>query len=150
MRLTATITRPDNTTAYTAGDVIGNTSSIITFSGMSPGVKKILGARFLVGITAVPAGMAAYNLHLYSASPTNIADNGAWTLPTADSAKYLGSIVLAVPVALVGDVIFSQDDEVNTTFNVSDSESNIYGLLETVGGYTPASETVHTIYLDIE
>jgi hypothetical protein len=150
MRLTATITRPDNTTAYTAGDVVGNTASIITFGAMKTGLNMILGTRLLLSVTAVPASMAAFNLHLYSGSPTNIQDNAAWTLPTADSTNYLGSVVLGVPVALIGDVIFSQDDEVNTTINVANNDNNIYGLLETVGGYTPGAETVHTIYLDIE
>jgi len=149
MRITQTITRPDNTTAYTAADVVGNTSSIIEFGRLSPGTHMIKGARLLYGENAIPGGMAAYNLHLYDWSPTNIADNAAWTLSEADSTHYLGKVVLTLPVDL-GAACFSKDDSVNMTINVADNASSVFGLLETVGGYTPVAETVHTISLDID
>jgi len=150
MRITKSINRPDNVTTYGAGDVVGNTSSIISFGYIAKGIKKILGARHLYGEATVPAGMAAFNLHLYSSSPTNIADNAAYALASADAANYLGMVVLTLVVVkgATGAACFSQDDEVNMT--IDSPGGSLYGLLETVGGYTPVAETVHTITLDIE
>ena len=50
-RSTVTITRPSNTTAYTAGDVVGDTggSAILTLSSMGPNGGYIFRTRFSNG-----------------------------------------------------------------------------------------------------
>jgi hypothetical protein len=44
--------------------------------------------------STVPSGMGAFRLHLYSASPTAIADNAAFDLASGERATYMGFIDL--------------------------------------------------------
>lgn len=144
-------TRPNNTDAYTASDVVGESPAAnLEFSdwaGVATGHVLILGARLRIDGNAVISGMGSYRLHLYNAAPTAIADNAAYNLPAADRSKYLGYITLPTPVDL-GDTIWSQVDNVNMKVRLASGSKTIYGILETVGAYTPAAVTVHTVILE--
>jgi len=143
-----TITRPANTTAYEAGDVISTTSGeILNFAslGVANQMITIMGVRLMIADGAVPSGCAGYRLHLYNASPTVIADAAPYNLPSGDRAKYLGFIDrISVPTDL-GDTVFSTDDGVNFTCKLA--STGLYGILQTVGAETPASAAVYTITL---
>lgn len=144
--VTATLTRSDNTTAYQAGDVIGNaTTSIIAFNtGIPVGYQfVILSVLLKIAISALPAGMTTIRLHLYNASPTNIADGTAWALATADVSKYLGYIDISP--ADLGAALIGQVESVNMVRTLV--TTNLYGMLETVGGFTPSAEDVYSISL---
>lgn len=147
---TSVITRPDNTTAYDAGDVVGGTSSILTFSSVLPtkGVGFIILSAYLkIPINAVPTGMDKFMLHLYNASPTNIADGSAFNLPAGDLAKYLGYVEFAKPIDL-GDNLFSQVDNINFSRKLATDSNTLYGMLQTVGPYSPTAEVVMTVGLE--
>jgi len=147
----ASVTRPDNATPYTALDVVGGaSSSILTFSDILP----VSGAGFImmnawmkIAVNAVPSGMSSFRLHLYNASPTNIADNAAFNLPAGDLAKYLGYITLSTPTDL-GDNIFTQLENINFKRKLAAASTTIYGMLQTVGGWTPPSLAVLTAGLE--
>jgi hypothetical protein len=146
-----TITRPDNTTAYSANDVIGTSSSaniefanVIGFKGES---FFIAGAWLMIPINAVPSGMDAFRLHLYNAEPADIADNAAYNLPLADRSKYLGYIDFEAPIDL-GDTLYAQVNNINHMRKFTSDSNTIYGILETIGAYTPAAETVYTVGLE--
>jgi hypothetical protein len=148
---TATQTRPANTTAYAANDVVGTDAAtnmtfadIITQPG---GVFTVLSADLRVDVAAIPAGMAGFRLHLYNAAPTAITDNLAFNLIAADRAKYLGSIMLNAPVDL-GDTLFSHTDGINFTAKLAAGSTTVYGVLETLTAYTPTSAAVKTVKLN--
>lgn len=144
-----TITRPANTTAYTAGDVVSTgAGEILEFAslGAANDIITILGARLSIAVNAVPSGCTGFRLHLYNASPTAIADNAAYNLPAGDLAKYLGYVTISTPIDL-GDNIFSQDDNLNITVKLAGT--SLYGILQTIGAYTPSSGAVKTIYLNV-
>lgn len=144
---TVTFTRPSNTTPYTAGDIVGATLAALTFPNISPheGPVMITGATLRIDRATVIASEAAYTLHLYSVSPPSApADNAVFDVPSGDRASYLGSISLGTPVDL-GATAFVKTDGINAQFHPSGR--NLYGLLTTVGGYTPESATVYTIAL---
>ena len=146
-----TITRPNDTTAYAVNDVVSTTAGeILEFStGLSVGGSGIImGSRMKVAVSAVPAGMSAFRLHLYNAAPTAIADNAAFNLPAADLGKYLGYITISTPIDL-GDNIVSQDDNINFTFDLAASDTKLYGILQTGGAFTPSASTVKTVLLNI-
>ena len=149
------LTRPSNTTAYTAGDVIGiadaetpaNAGSAIfefTSVGNTGELIKIAASTFQVNLSAVPASMTSFKLHLYNASPTAILDNAAFDLVSGDRTKYLGSIDLGTPADL-GSTLFSQNDAVNKLVKLV--TTSFYGVIETASGYTPASGTGMTVTL---
>lgn len=149
------ITRPSNTTAYTAGDVIGIAdagtpanagSAIHTLANVGPSGAHLLitEVRLEIDVAAVPSGMTTFRLHLYDTSPTAILDNAAWDLPAGDRAKYLGYIDLAAPVDLVS-TLWSENKRVDKHIKLADGSTSLYVELETVGGYTPSSGAVKAI-----
>ena len=92
---TATITRPADTTAYTAKDAVSNSTSApaaLTFTGLARlagGSGYIVKARLM---TSQAACTAAFKLHLFNATPTPINDNAAYTLLYANAASRIGTI----------------------------------------------------------
>lgn len=146
-----TITRPANTTAYTAGDVIGSdtsASSALEFVNVAPtggGDVLITSAELRIDLTAVPSGMTTFSLHLYSVTPPSAyADNAVWDLPSGDRASYLGFIDLGSPVD-VGSTLWVELQGINK--QVTAAGTSIFGYLRTNGAYTPASGTVHVAKL---
>jgi hypothetical protein len=134
-----TVTRPANTTAYTAGDVVGG---VIEFKDIGPasGDIVILSAALRIDVTAIPAGMTSFRLHLYDVTPPSaIADNAAWDLPSGDRASYQGYIDLGSP-ADVGSTLHVQVDGVNKPARLAGSYS-LFGYLVSTGGYTPAGNS---------
>jgi hypothetical protein len=144
-RAAVTITRPSNTTAYTAGDVIGG-SAVITLPniGASGGYVLFQSVRLLIGSTSVPSGMGAFRLHLYTATPTAIADNAAFDLVSGEVANYAGYIDLPAPQDL-GSTLFTQTDYCGTAVKLASASTSLFAELETRGGYTPASGTAYNL-----
>jgi hypothetical protein len=141
----ASMARPDDTTAYAANDVVG-TSPATNLEFKSIGSKgskiMIVGATIKINVNAVPSGMSSFRLHLYNESPTAIADNAAYNLATADAKKYLGYVDISTPQDL-GDNLWGEDVQLNKTVKMS--SNNLYGILETKGGYTPSALSETTI-----
>jgi len=141
-----TITRPANTTAYGAGDVVGNSTAagggILEFTNMGSGSNSRLyltSTQFRVDLSSVPSGMTYFTLHLYNASPGSAyADNDPWDLPSGDRAAYLGYIVLGTPVDL-GATLYVEQNLINKEVRLRGT--SIYAYLVTATGYTPASGT---------
>lgn len=148
-----TITRPANTTSYTAGDVIGQAdgsvaanagNAIHEFTNMgAPGSHVLLTSCDLrIDLAAVPSGMTSFRLHLYADSPTAILDNAVWDLPAGDRSAYRGYVDFGSPVD-VGSTLWVQVDQVNRHIKMSSGATSLYGLLVTNGAYAPASGTVY-------
>jgi hypothetical protein len=150
-RVTATITRPSNTTAYTAGDVVGDTggSAIVTLTGVGPsgGFVLIQSMSLVFSDSVVPAGMAAFRVHLYGASPTAIADNAPFDLVSGDRANYMGYIDLSTPQDL-GSTIYTQVDYPGRLVKLAAASTTCYAEIETRGAYTPVSASLVTLRLN--
>src|SRR5712691_5766738 len=94
----ATFTRPADTTAYTSGDLVGNSTtagSVVPISFTFPAKRvKLYGAKITKSAAAVTN--AKFRLHLYKDSPTPAnGDNGAWS---TTSANWIGSIDIDMSV----------------------------------------------------
>lgn len=141
-RSVVTVTRPSNTTTYTAGDVVGDTggSAIITLSSIGPsgGYVLVQSVSLIFSDTAVISGMAAFRLHFYSVSPTAIADNAVFDLVSGERANYMGFVDLAAPVDF-GSSLYTQTDYPGRLIKLAAGSSTLYCELETKGAYTPAS-----------
>jgi len=148
----ATITRPADTTAYTANDVVGTSPATnITFSDILPEEGQhfyISGVKMIYNTASVISGMSSFILYLFDSAPTAIADNSAWTLLSADKDKYLGSIEIDLPTDL-GAVLVSIKDNINIKRKLATSSTTIYGQLKTSGAFTPGSADVINITLQI-
>lgn len=149
------ITRPANTTAYTALDVVGTSTAaggavhVVNTGGGANGGFMIQGSEFRVDLTSVPAGMTSFRLYLYSATPPSaLADNAAWDLPAGDVSVFLGYVDLGTPVDL-GSTLYVQAINLNKTVNLSEN-ATLYAYLQTTAGYTPASGTTMSLTLHAE
>jgi hypothetical protein len=92
--------------------------------------------------TALISGETSYTLHLYNVTqPSAQVDNAAFDLVAGDRAAYLGSINLGTPVDL-GSTLYVATDGINKQVTLLESAS-LFGVLVTVGAYTPASAAVH-------
>jgi len=148
-----TVTRPANTTGYTALDVVGATAAAITFAFTDANGDAILAPcdilltdiQLLWQITAVPSGMTTFTLYLYSVTPPSaLADNAAFDLPSGDRASYVGRIQGITP-SDVGSSLVDDMEGYNKRFRLA--SSSLFGYLVTAGAYTPASGSVYRLTL---
>ncbi len=145
----ASITRPDNATAYNALDVVSTAAgAVMEFAnvGAAGDLVVILSSLMTVAVAAAPNGCVGYYLHLYNAAPTAIADGDAYNLPATDLTKYLGKITISTPSDL-GDNLVAQDTGINLPVKLA--STSLYGILQTIGAYTPSANVVKTITLAI-
>lgn len=137
------VTRPDDTTAYAALDVMGtDPGTVIEFPNIAPvggGPIMLLYAALRVDVGSIPSGMGQVRLHFYDSAPTAIADNAAYNLPAGDRAKYLGYLTLGTPLDL-GDTLFSEDDFLRKQLIAT--SSSIFAIAQTLSAFTPTASTV--------
>ena len=120
------------------------TNLIFTDIGMENECIKIVSVSLNIALAAVTANMTTFKLHLYDASPTAIADNSAFTVLDADKAKYLGAIDIS-QIVDVGGTLFIRDDGKSFVCKLSSTSSSLYGVLQTIGNYTPTSAEAYSI-----
>jgi len=150
----ASKTRPNDTNAYAALDVIAESTSAGTvwqFSNIAPstgGEIVITAAALEIDVAAIPAGQGRFRLHLYSTSPTAINDNAAFNLIAADRAKYLGYIEFPEMNDL-GDTLYSSLEEsyFGIRKQITAASGTLYGILQTMSAYTPTAQAVKSINL---
>jgi hypothetical protein len=151
-RSVATITRPSNTTAYAAGGVVGDTggSAIISLTGAGPagGSVIIQGVSLTFSDSAVPAGMGAFRLHLFSASPAAVADNALFDLAAGDRAIYRGFLDLPTP-ADFGSSLYTQADYSGRLIKLAAASTTLFAELETRGAYPPVSASTVAIHVNL-
>ena len=151
--------RPNNTTAYTAGDVVGGAiggagsvagSAIIPFTFPNLSTAFANGGEFLLTsvemdrqVAAVVSGETTYSLYLFSAPPvTKLLDNDPFAMAIAgDLPLFLDVITGITLVVPTGSAfIYGRIDGINHQYTLKSNV--IYGYLMTVGGYTPVANTV--------
>jgi len=146
--VTATVTRPANTTTYTANDVIGGSpTAVISLASLAPSGSSVLitSASLEIDVTSIPSGMTSFRLYLYSVTPPSaLADDAAWDLPSGDRASYLGYIDLGSPADL-GSTLFVQADQINRQIKLAGT--GVFAYLVTNGGYIATSGAVKIITL---
>lgn len=153
---TASFTRPSDTTAYTATDLVANSTTAGSVTPMQWSLQRlptgggnVIAARIAKSATSATA--ATFNVHLFSAAPvvTN-GDNGTFAISTAQS--YLGKI--AVDMSTGGQAgtayLAKSSAAVAIGLDTTQLSGSIYGLLEAAGTYTPASGEVFNVTLTIE
>ena len=145
-------TRPADITAYSAGDVMGESpvASYYTFApvAVNPiGVVTIRQASLQID-TGVVGNWGPTRLHLYSAAPTAQLDGAAYNVPAADRAGYLGYVSLETPIA-VGDTAFASAD-LDFRAKIAEGARTLYGVLQAVYGFDPPTATTQTVTVHTE
>jgi hypothetical protein len=98
--------------------------------------------------STVPSGMGAFRVHLYSASPTAIADNAPFDLVSGERASYLGFVDLAAPQDL-GSTIYTQVDYPGRLVKLAAASTSLFAEIETRGAYTPVSASTVELRVNI-
>lgn len=149
----ASFTRPSNTTAYTANDLVANNTTAGSVTPMSFNLGAIKGSgaiyRARLHKTTTTATAATFKLYLFSASPTvTNGDNGAFAISSA--ASLVGTITIDLSSGAVAGTASLMGFSAATAIHVDTSNSNfaLYGLLEATGAYAPGSAEVFTVTLE--
>ena len=157
--ITSELIRPSNTTAYSTNTVVSNSTTaatVITFSNMAKvanGSGLITKAKLT---TNQSANVGTFKLFLYNVSPTMINDAAAFTLLYADRSKRIGSIVFnALSTEGSGsdcasNLLTPGNGNLPLEFSCVNGDVNLYGILETVSGFTPTSGQLLSIELTVE
>jgi hypothetical protein len=148
----ASFTRPADTTAYAAQDVVSNSTtapSVLVFpnAGRANGSSGvILSARHLKSSTVV----GSYRLHLYRVAPTAINDNAPFALLYANRTSRVGFIDFSHSTGGTGsDSTNALTTFVNLPFVCDAAASQLLGVLTASSAYTPVSGEQHFIELAI-
>jgi hypothetical protein len=150
-RQSATITRPSNTTPYTAGDLVANsaTAGSVTPLSYDFGSAQPLWLRSIkISKDQASVTNASFRVWLLSASPTvTNGDNGAI------AGSFL-STVLSEPIVVDVSVLLTSGGAVGQSFFdpglIRIPGGTIYALVEANGAYTPASGEIFTIEISAQ
>jgi hypothetical protein len=153
----ANFTRPADTTAYAAGDLIANSTTAGSVVPMSFTAARYAGGSGFIRAAKLRKSTttltnAFFRLHLYAADPsaaTGITngDNGAWLTKFAD---YIGMIDIIVDRAFSDAAIGRGAPSVGSELAfVPVSGQTVYGLLEARAAYAPGNAEVFTVTLDV-
>ncbi|MCA0214689.1 MAG: hypothetical protein LCH79_16115 [Proteobacteria bacterium] len=151
------MTRPTNTTAYAAGDMIGRADAstpgnagdaIMEFTEIGPkgGAVRIAAVDLMVA-QAANTGMGNFTLHLYNAAPAAKLDNAAFDLEAADRTKYLGSVLIGTPADLGATQYAENADLKGKIVKLAAESTSLWGVLAGAGTDTPTSGGVYTTKL---
>jgi len=149
--VSATFTRPADTTAYASGDLVANSTTAgsvvpMTFALSDLGRGGMI-RRCRIRKSGTSVTSASFRLHLYTTASITCAngDNGAWS--TNQAVNYVGAFDITVDRAFTdgasGNGVPLVGNEINFGLN------NYYGLLEARGAYTPANGEVFTVELEV-
>lgn len=159
--VTATITRPANTTQYASGDIVTDTTGTagaIEFSDcarVGGGGGRVTHA--IVSSSANQGTKPTLKLYLFDDEPTSEADNELWDPTDAEVADILGVITLAQAnwetagyTAGTSGSSFIAVTGLNIPFECEAGSTDLYGLLVERATYAPVSGEVFTIRLGVE
>jgi hypothetical protein len=153
--ISAEFTRPNDTTAYAAGDAVSDSTTAptaLTFSGtgMEAGTRgRIIGAKILKsGATIANSTM---RLHVFTASPVATNDNSAMANAWSQRTTYVGPIVMS-GFSVEGGLAsaFASNTVLAVPFDMASGSRRLYGLLSAAAAYTPAANEEFRVELYIE
>lgn len=159
----ANFTRPSNATQYAIGDLVANNTAAASVVAMSwtvplPDSSKNGYAGFYVAGVRLHKSdhdltSASFRVHLYSATPTftSAGDNGVFsTVVATGNANWLGSFDgTCVAAHADGDSCICVPTEGVIPPQLIGG-ATVYGLIEALATYTPASAEVFTAELLVE
>lgn len=135
-------TRPADTAAYLANDVIGSATSAIheaAGTGTASRLIQIQSAQLVVNLTSVTSGMTTFRLHLFDEAPGAIADNAPFAVAAADRTKYCGYVDLPAIAAVGGGFLNTSVDFIGRPLRLK--SASFFFNLQTIGAFNTSSGT---------
>lgn len=142
---TYTIAKNAQQAAYIAGDVYGTRFELTNF-GVTNGSFFLVGVNLVSSLSALPSGMGLFSLFLFDSIPTEISDNGAFTLA---SSSITPQGILLNPLSVVTNSnAISQTSQINELFRRG--SSTLYAYLVTQSPFTPGDATANTMTITLK
>jgi hypothetical protein len=152
----ATVTRPNDTNQYTAGDAISDSTSAPTVMTFRNAIREGSGAiqqAYLLDSANQSTKLDA-ELWLFSTAPTAVNDNAAITFTDAELANLVAVIDFSVADAKVG---LATSGAGGNAINIQGSlgipvslqahSNDLFGVLVARNAYTPVAQEAFTITL---
>lgn len=141
------ITRPADTTAYSANDALSNSTSAPTAGGFTlTGVARASGKSSIITDVVVtssnPGGLLSGEVWIFDSSVTAINDNAAFAISDAE----IKTLVGVVPFTTVADTNNSRANVQNLMIGVTTvGSADLRYLIKVLATYTPISGEVITV-----
>lgn len=160
VRIQASFTRPADTTAYAAGDLVANSTTAGSVVPLSfAGAVRTTGdcvriERVRIEKSGTSLTNASFRLHLFEASPTpTVGDNGVYNNSGVLASNNVLNYVGAFPVTMTnsgsdGAVGFGVPATGGGVTCSPTSGTTLYGFLEVTAAYTPASAEVFYVVIE--
>lgn len=149
--------RPNNTTAYSSGQLVANSTSSgsvtpLSFNVSRGGIKVVTAKVTKTDETDV--ANATFRLHLFGSEPT--VANGDGATISFNESDYIGYITFPTMVAAT-DLAYAKANVGDSSVDLGylglhhyASSASIYGLLEARAAYSPAAEETFSVTLTVE
>lgn len=157
-RVSVTLTRPNDTTAYAAGDAVTDSTSaptVLTFSSAARAAGKTGDiVRALMVDSANVATKGSFELWLFNASVTPDNDNAVFTPTDAELATCIG--VIPFTLSYIGDATSGAGGNaiyigtLSEPIKFTSASGNLFGLVVVRNAYTPVAQEAFTFMLDID
>ncbi len=156
-RASAEMTRPADTTAYTAGDVVSNSTTATAPITLSSATRVAGGNGYIVraALTTNKKSITPrFRVHFFTAAPTVAADNAAYSELYADASKRLGYIDLPAMTTATdstnSDMARTFNDTARLPIVAAAGSADLYAVLETLDAFTPASGQKFTLTIFVD
>ncbi len=163
VHISHTITRPTDTTQYSARDVVANATSsavVATFTDCgsprigSNGASGLIRSATLIHSSYVSTG-PDFLLFLFTVSPTTQQDNAKLAVTDADLLNCIGTIpfttwVIGKDTGGAGGSQIDYEKDVNLVFECADDDRDLYGIMIELSTYTPVNGESFKIVLNID
>ena len=139
---TTTVTRPADTTAYTANDAFGDSTGGHTLTSIcrtSGGSGVITDFILVYSTTQAVSG----EVWFYDASITETDDNAAWAVSDTDQLKLVGKVAFATVADVANNSVYHEKG-LNMGYTCSGT-ANLRYQVKVTTGYTPAASDTLTI-----
>ncbi len=153
------LTRPSDTTAYTSGDIVSNSTVATTLMEFASVAATNGASCYITGIHIITDKKAItpqFRLHFWNASdPTTSADNAANRSPLyADDSKYCGYWDMP-PMQSSADTTngtssWSTDESCRIPVKCGASTTSLWVLMETLSAFTPSSGQKFRVTLKVD
>lgn len=157
IRVSAEFTRPADTTGYSAGDIVSNSTSATTLLTLTNALRVAGGSGYIVRASLVTDKKSVtprFRVHLFNASdPTVAADNANHKELYADASKRLGYFDLPAMTTATDAASSDMSRAIDNTLRhavIASGSRNLYALLETLDAFTPASGEKFTLTLFVD
>jgi hypothetical protein len=155
-RISASFTRPADTTAYAAGDVVGPATTPAAMSFPKAGRGNAGSGRIhelLLMFDLETITTATFRLHFFNAVLTPAADNAAFAGIATLPESYLGYVDPAILVTQAGGTAGQIRHAFGTSpfvYQCAEGGSGLWVVITALGAYTPKSGGIVRLSLTVE